>query len=139
MKNNIEKTACGTNKDIVNGFEQLKYFKFTIEDIGKFIVISNTYEQKMMCGGLFGTQLKINGHELNGNDLLFGVYNICYHPWCKESKNVSYKIYLKPIDEFMPWCQDRSWYTSDMEFHINNTYNPCPKSSLFSFKPDWNC
>ena len=89
--------------------------KFTAEDIGKFIVISRPYEQKMMYGGgLFGTQLKINDHELNRNDMLFGVYEIRYHAWCEESKNVSYKIYLKPIDEFMPWCPDRSWYTSDI-------------------------
>lgn len=111
--------------------------KFTAEDIGKFIVISRPYEQKMMYGGgLFGTQLKINDHDLNRNDMLFGVYEIRYHAWCEESKNVSYKIYLKPIDEFMPWCPDRSWYTSDIESCINHTYNLFEENPLFDNTDD---
>ena len=111
--------------------------KFTAEDIGKFIVISRPYEQKMMYGGgLFGTQLKINDRELNRNDMLFGVYEIRYHAWCEESKNVSYKIYLKPIDEFMPWCPDRSWYTSDIESYINHTYNLFEENPLFDNTDD---
>ena len=76
----------------------MKNNKFTAEDIGKFIVISRPYEQKMMYDeGLFCTQLKINDHELNRNDMLFSVYEICYHSWCEESKNVSYKIYLNQL------------------------------------------
>ena len=91
--------------------------KFTAEDIGKFIVISRPYEQKIMYGGgLFGTQLKINDRELNRNDMLFGVYEILYHAWCEESKNVSYKIYL---DHFLNQNILRYFYY----VQINNDLN----------------
>ena len=81
------------------------------------------------------TRLVINGHELstNKNSYFYGVYKIeWYSEWLKKDNNMGYKIKLTPVGDYMAWCPDRSWYTSDMESHINNNYNLFEETPLFN-------
>lgn len=117
-----------------DGTQIQKSFIFAPEDVGKFIVIKWHYEQKMFYGCLFGTQLEINGHNLNESDRpdFYGVYQIGWHSdWQKKDNNMRYKVKLTPVGNYMAWCPNRSWYTSDMESHINKTYNLFKETPLF--------
>ena len=126
----LEKTCnCAANAN--NGSQIQRYFKFLPEDVDKFIVIKLRYEEHMFIH----TQLVINGHKLSPNDNLYfyGVYKIeWYSEWLKKDNNMGYKIKLTPVGNYMAWCPDRSWYTSDMESHINNNYNLFEETPLFS-------
>lgn len=126
----IQKTFRGSEKDLGNGQIHIKQFKFTSDDIGKFIVMQLNYEEH----GFFIDRLSINSHVLKHRDSkLYGVYEICY---CTESKDVSYKICLKPVGKFAYWCPNRSWYTHDIERHINMTYNLFEENPLFDNEDD---
>jgi len=128
LDNAVRKTFHGSEKDLENDHIHIKEFKFTSDDIGKFVVIEWNYEEN----GFAIDRLSINNHILDNRDSkLYGVYEICYHSWCAETKDVSYKIYLKPIGKFAYWCPDRSWYTYDIEQHINNTYNIFEENPVF--------
>ena len=126
----LKKTCnCATNAN--NGSQIQRYFKFLPEDVDKFIVIKLRYEEHMFIH----TQLVINGHKLSPNDNLYfyGVYKIeWYSEWLKKDNNMGYKIKLTPVGNYMAWCPDRSWYTSDMESHINNNYNLFEETPLFN-------
>ena len=126
----LEKTCnCAANAN--NGSQIQRYFKFLPEDVDKFIVIKLRYEEHMFIH----TQLVINGHKLSPNDNLYfyGVYKIeWYSEWLKKDNNMGYKIKLTPVGNYMAWCPDRSWYTSDMESHINNNYNLFEETPLFN-------
>ena len=126
----LEKTCnCAANAN--NGSKIQKYFKFLPEDVDKFIVIKLRYEEHMFIH----TQLVINGHKLSPNDNLYfyGVYKIeWYSEWLKKDNNMGYKIKLTPVGNYMAWCPDCSWYTSDMESHINNNYNLFEETPLFN-------
>lgn len=126
----LEKTCdCAANTN--NGSQPQRYFKFLPEDVDKFIVIKLRYEEHMFIH----TQLVINGHKLSPNDNLYfyGVYKIeWYSEWLKKDNNMGYKIKLTPVGNYMAWCPDRSWYTSDMESHINNNYNLFEETPLFN-------
>ena len=126
----LEKTCdCAANTN--NGSQTQRYFKFLPEDVDKFIVIKLRYEEHMFIH----TQLVINGHKLSPNDNLYfyGVYKIeWYSEWLKKDNNMGYKIKLTPVGNYMAWCLDRSWYTSDMESHINNNYNLFEETPLFN-------
>ena len=126
----LEKTCdCAANTN--NGSQTQRYFKFLPEDVDKFIVIKLMYEEHMFIH----TQLVINGHKLSPNDNLYfyGVYKIeWYSEWLKKDNNMGYKIKLTPVGNYMAWCPDRSWYTSDMESHINNNYNLFEETPLFN-------
>lgn len=127
----IEKTYNGTIRTNDDGSKTQRYFKFLPEDVDKFIVIKLRYEEHMFIH----TQLVINGHKLSPNDNLYfyGVYKIeWYSEWLKKDNNMGYKIKLTPIGNYMAWCPDRSWYTSDMESHINNNYNLFEETPLFN-------
>jgi hypothetical protein len=78
--------------------------------------------------------LSINGHKLYPNEDLdfYGVYKIEWHSdWQKEENNMGYKVKLTPVGNYMACCPNRSWYTSDMERHINNTYNLFEENPVF--------
>ena len=126
----LEKTCnCATNAN--NDSQIQRYFKFLPEDVDKFIVIKLRYEEHMFIH----TQLVINGHKLSPNDNLYfyGVYKIeWYSEWLKKDNNMGYKIKLTPVGNYMAWCPDHSWYTSDMESHINNNYNLFEETPLFN-------
>ena len=126
----LEKTCnCVTNAN--NDSQIQRYFKFLPEDVDKFIVIKLRYEEHMFIH----TQLVINGHKLSPNDNLYfyGVYKIeWYSEWLKKDNNMGYKIQLTPVGDYVAWCPDRSWYTSDMESHINNNYNLFEETPLFN-------
>ena len=126
----LEKTCnCTTNAN--NDSQIQRYFKFLPEDVDKFIVIKLRYEEHMFIH----TQLVINGHKLSPNDNLYfyGVYKIeWYSEWLKKDNNMGYKIKLTPVGNYKAWCPDRSWYTSDMESHINNNYNLFEETPLFN-------
>ena len=126
----LEKTCnCAANTN--NGSQTQRYFKFLPEDVDKFIVIKLRYEEHMFIH----TQLVINCHKLSPNDNLYfyGVYKIeWYSEWLKKDNNMGYKIKLTPVGDYMDWCPDRSWYTSDMESHINNNYNLFEETPLFN-------
>ena len=126
----LEKTCnCAANAN--NGSQIQRYFKFLPEDVDKFIVIKLRYEEHMFIH----TQLVINGHKLSPNDNLYfyGVYKIeWYSEWLKKDNNMGYKIKLTPVGNYMAWCPDRSWYTSDMESRINNNYNLFEETPLFN-------
>ena len=126
----LEKTCnCAANAN--NGSQIQRYFKFLPEDVDKFIVIKLRYEEHMFIH----TQLVINGHKLSPNDNLYfyGVYKIeWYSEWLKKDNNMGYKIKLTPVGDYMYWCPDRSWYTSDIESHINNNYNLFEETPLFN-------
>ena len=126
----LEKTCdCAVNTN--NGSQTQRYFKFLPEDVDKFIVIKLRYEEHMFIH----TQLVINGHKLSPNDNLYfyGVYKIeWYSEWLKKDNNMGYKIKLTPVGNYMAWCPDCSWYTSDMESHINNNYNLFEETPLFN-------
>lgn len=126
----LEKTCdCAANTN--NGSQTQRYFKFLPEDVDKFIVIKLRYEEHMFIH----TQLVINGHKLSPNDNLYfyGVYKIeWYSEWLKKDNNMGYKIKLTSVGNYMAWCPDRSWYTSDMESHINNNYNLFEETPLFN-------
>lgn len=126
----LEKTCnCAANAN--NGSQIQRYFKFLPEDVDKFIVIKQRYEEHMFIH----TQLVINGHKLSPNDNLYfyGVYKIeWYSEWLKKDNNMGYKIKLTPVGNYKAWCPDRSWYTSDMESHINNNYNLFEETPLFN-------
>lgn len=126
----LEKTCdCAANTN--NGSQTQRYFKFLPEDVDKFIVIKLRYEEHMFIH----TQLVINGHKLSPNDNLYfyGVYKIeWYSEWLKKDNNMGYKIKLTPVGNYMAWCPDRSWYTSDMESNINNNYNLFEETPLFN-------
>lgn len=127
----IEKTYNGTIRTNDDGSQAQMYFKFLPEDVDKFIVIKLRYEEHMFIH----TQLVINGHKLSPNDNLYfyGVYKIeWYSEWLKKDNNMGYKIKLTPVGNYMAWCPDRSWYTSDMESHINNNYNLFEETPLFN-------
>lgn len=127
----IEKTYNGTIMTNDDGSQTQRYFKFLPEDVDKFIVIKLRYEEHMFIH----TQLVINGHKLSPNDNLYfyGVYKIeWYSEWLKKDNNMGYKIKLTPVGNYMAWCPDRSWYTSDMESHINNNYNLFEETPLFN-------
>ena len=127
----IEKTYNGTIRTNDDGSQAQMYFKFLPEDVDKFIVIKLRYEEHMFIH----TQLVINGHKLSPNDNLYfyGVYKIeWYSEWLKKDNNMGYKIKLTPVGDYMDWCPDRSWYTSDMESHINNNYNLFEETPLFN-------
>lgn len=127
----IEKTYNGTIRTNDDGSQTQRYFKFLPEDVDKFIVIKLRYEEHMFIH----TQLVINGHKLSPNDNLYfyGVYKIkWYSEWLKKDNNMGYKIKLTPVGNYMAWCPDRSWYTSDMESHINNNYNLFEETPLFN-------
>ena len=126
----LEKT-CNYAANANNGSKIQRYFKFLPEDVDKFIVIKLRYEEHMFIH----TQLVINGHKLSPNDNLYfyGVYKIeWYSEWLKKDNNMGYKIKLTPVGNYMAWCPDRSWYTSDMESHINNNYNLFEETPLFN-------
>ena len=126
----LEKT-CNCAENANNGSQIQRYFKFLPEDVDKFIVIKLRYEEHMFIH----TQLVINGHKLSPNDNLYfyGVYKIeWYSEWLKKDNNMGYKIKLTPVGNYMAWCPDRSWYTSDMESHINNNYNLFEETPLFN-------
>ena len=126
----IEKT-CNCAENANNGSQIQRYFKFLPEDVDKFIVIKLWYEEHMFIH----TQLVINGHKLSPNEDLdfYGVYKIEWHSeWLKKDNNMGYKIKLTPVGNYMAWCPDRSWYTSDMESHINNNYNLFEETPLFN-------
>ena len=130
----FEKTYNGTVKTNEDGSQMQMYFKFLPEDVDKFIVIKWRYEQHMFFGALFGTQLSINGHKLSPNEDLdfYGVYKIEWHSdWQKKENNMGYKVKLTPVGNYMAWCPNRSWYTSDMESHINKTYNLFEENPVF--------
>ena len=129
----IHKTFRGSEKDLGNGQIHIKEFKFTSDDIGKFIVIQWSYTEN----GFAIDRLSINNHTLKNRDSkLYGVYEICYPSGCTKSKDVSYKIHLKPVGKFAYWCPNRSWYTHDMERHINMTYNLFEENPLFDNEND---
>ena len=126
----LEKT-CNCAENVNNGSQTQKYFKFLPEDVDKFIVIKRRYEEHMFTS----TQLVINGHKFSPNDNLYfyGVYKIeWYSEWLKKDNNMGYKIQLTPVGNYMDWCPDRSWYTSDMESYINNNYNLFEETPLFN-------
>lgn len=126
----LEKT-CNCAENVNNGSQPQRYFKFLPEDVDKFIVIKLRYEQHMFTS----TQLVINGHKFSPNDNLYfyGVYKIeWYSEWLKKDNNMGYKIQLTPVGNYMDWCPDRSWYTSDIESYINNNYNLFEETPLFN-------
>lgn len=126
----LEKT-CNCAENVNNGSQTQRYFKFLPEDVDKFIVIKRRYEEHMFIH----TQLVVNGHKLSPNDnlYLYGVYKIeWYSEWLKKDNNMGYKIQLTPVGNYMAWCPDRSWYTSDMESYINNNYNLFEETPLFN-------
>lgn len=126
----LEKT-CNCAENVNNGSQTQRYFKFLPEDVDKFIVIKRRYEQHMFIH----TQLVVNGHKLSldDNSYLYGVYKIeWYSEWLKKDNNMGYKIQLTPAGNYMAWCPDRSWYTSDMESYINNNYNLFEETPLFN-------
>lgn len=126
----LEKT-CNCAENANNDSQIQRYFKFLPEDVDKFIVIKLKYEEHMFIH----TQLVINSHKLSPNDNLYfyGVYKIeWYSEWLKKDNNMGYKIKLTPVGNYMAWCPDRSWYTSDMESHINNNYNLFEETPLFN-------
>ena len=130
----LEKT-CNCVANTNNGSQTQRYFKFLPEDVDKFIVIKQRYEQHMCFGYPFGKQLIINGHELstNKNSYFYGVYKIeWYSEWLKKDNNMGYKIQLTPVGDYFAWCPDRSWYTSDIESYINNNYNLFEETPLFN-------
>lgn len=120
LRKSINKTFYGTEKVLDDGTTQVRSFHFTKEDIGKYLVLRWRYEEH----GWSIDRLSINDHVLNNyDDEIYGVYKIGYHDWCATTENISYKIHLEPIGKFIMWCPNRSWYTHDMEDHINMTYN----------------
>ena len=130
-----ENSHTGTIKHFEDGSQEIRSFKFEPNDVGKFIVIKWKYEEHMFSGGyLFGKRLQIGDHILNplSEDELFGVYEIGWHAdWCKNENNMNYKVKLTPVNDFDMWCPNRSWYSSDMADHINNTYNLFEETPLF--------
>lgn len=130
-----ENSHAGTIKHFEDGSQEIRSFKFEPNDVGKFIVIKWKYEEHMFSGGyLFGKRLQIGDHILNplSKDELFGVYEIGWHAdWCKNENNINYKVKLTPVNDFDMWCPNRSWYSSDMADHINNTYNLFEETPLF--------
>ena len=130
-----ENSHAGTIKHFEDGSQEIRSFKFEPNDVGKFIVIKWKYEEHMFSGGyLFGKRLQIGDHILNplSKDELFGVYEIGWHAdWCKNENNMNYKVKLTPVNDFDMWCPNRSWYSSDMADHINNTYNLFEETPLF--------
>lgn len=131
-----ENSHAGTIKHFEDGSQEIRSFKFEPNDVGKFIVIKWKYEEHMFSGGyLFGKRLQIGDHILNplSKDELFGVYEIGWHAdWCKNENNMNYKVKLTPVNDFDMWCPNRSWYSSDMADHINNTYNLFEETPLFN-------
>lgn len=137
--NLVRKTYNGTVMSNEDGSEHVKYFKFTPEDIGKYLVIKFIYEEHMFFGGPLGTKLSINHNVLNAynRDELYGVYKIDWHNEYQQSQNnVDYKIKLVPIGSFEAWCPNRSWYTTDIESHINKEYNLFEENPLFDNEDD---
>ena len=126
----LEKT-CNCAENVNNGSQTQRYFKFLPEDVDKFIVIKRRYEEHMFIH----TQLVVNGHKFSPNDnsYFYGVYKIeWYSEWLKKDNNMGYKIQLTPAGNYMAWCPDRSWYTSDIESYINNNYNLFEETPLFN-------
>ena len=131
-----EKTYNGTIRTNDNGTQLQRYFKFTTEDIGKYLVMKFRYQENMFWGSMFGTKLQINGKD---PETLFAVYKIEWHSdWCKHENNVNYKIKLTPVGNWGAWCPDRSWYTSDIESMINYTYNLFEENPMFDNEEDAN-
>lgn len=138
---NYQKTWGGTIKITEDGTKICKYFKFTPSDIGKYLVLRWRYEEHMFWGGPFGTQLAVNGHILStyNDDEIYGVYLIDWHSdWCKIENNISYKVKLTPVGNWGAWCPNRSWYTTDMEQHINHDYNLYEENPIFDNENDAN-
>ena len=136
-----EKTWSGTIKTEEDGTQICRRFKFTPEDVGKFIVMKWRYEEHIFWGGPFGTRLIINHNQLNtrNNDLLYGVYQIDWHnDYWKDHKLINYKVKLVPVGDWGAWCPNRSWYTTDMEQHINNDYNLYEENPIFDNEDDAN-
>ena len=130
----FEKTYNGTVRKIDDETEEIRFIKFEPEDVGKFIVIKWKYEENMFYGNIMGTRLHISNHDLNplSDDELYGVYKIEWHSdWLKNENNMRYKVKLTPVGGFRAWCPDRSWYTSDIESHINKTYNLFEEIPIF--------
>lgn len=124
------------NNKWINSNGQLieRYFKFTPDDIGKFIVLKFRYQENMFWGALLGTQLQINAHILSehNGDSLYGVYEIQWHnDYCKSQNDTRYKIHLKPVGDWGAWCPNRSWYSTDIESIISNDYNLLVETPLF--------
>ena len=124
------------NNQWVNNNGQLmeRYFMFTPEDIGKFIVLKFRYQENMFWGNILGTRLKINDHVLSerNDDYLYAVYEIQWHnEYLKSQNDTSYKIHLKPLGDWGAWCPDRSWYSSDIEYIISDTYNLLKETPVF--------
>lgn len=129
MKVTFKKTFQGTEVTFPDGSQQIRSFKFEVEDIDKYIVLPFRYEEHMFYGNLLGTQLEVNNHKLTNQDKLFGIYKIEWHnDWC----DLSYKIKLTPINNFKAWCPNRSWYTSDIESLINCEYNLYAENPIFT-------
>lgn len=136
-----EKTWSGTIKTEEDGTQICRRFKFTPEDVGKFIVMKWRYEEHIFWGGPFGTRLIINHNQLNtrNNDLLYGVYQIDWHnDYWKDHGLINYKVKLIPVGDWGAWCPNRSWYTTDMEQHINNDYNLYEENPIFDNEDDAN-
>ena len=130
-----EKTYNGTIMTKEDGSQIQRSFKFLPEDVDKFIVIKWKYEEHMFWGNIFGTKLRVGNHDLNpmSDDELYGVYKIEWHSdWLKNENNMRYKVKLTPVGDFGAWCPNRSWYTSDMESHINKTYNLFEENPMFN-------
>jgi len=124
------------NNTWVNNNDQLmeRYFKFESEDIGKFIVLKFRYQDNMFWGNIFGTRLQINNHVLSerSDDYLYAVYEIQWHDdYCKSQNYTGYKIHLKPVGNWGAWCPDRSWYSTDIEHIISDTYNLLKETPVF--------
>ena len=117
-----------------NGQLMERCFKFESEDIGKFIVLKFRYQENMFWGNIFGTRLQINNHVLSerNNDYLYAVYEIQWHDdYYKSQNDTSYKIHLKPVGNWGAWCLDRSWYSTDIEHIISDTYNLLEETPVF--------
>lgn len=98
----------------------MQKFKFLPEHIGKFVVLNFPYEEH-----IFGNHLQIGNHILSDMDRddFYGIYQInWYDDYAQENQKVSYKIKLVPVKSYSAWCPNRSWYTSDIESIIRNTY-----------------
>lgn len=118
-----------TTQDLSNMPTKNDNFKFTKEDIDKYLVLKWRYEEP----GWSNDRLSINNYALKKyDDDFYGVYKIKYYNnWCEKNKDISYKIRLEPIGKFIMWCPNRSWYTSDIESHMNEFYNLYDKRPVF--------
>ena len=130
MKVTFKKTFSGTEVTFPDGSQEIRRFKFEVEDISKFIVLPCKYEQHLFYGDTFGTQLTMFGHKLvEDKDILYGIYQV---DWYNDYCPLDYKIKLIPVDNFKAWCPNRSWYTSDIESLINSEYNLYAENPIFT-------